>query len=147
MWDYHVIVLVKDEGSYMVYDLDIAPKHTPLELAVPCDINTYAATVLSPTTLWPPRRYRIVPAEIFFKHFASDRSHMLTGPSETEQPRPAVRTPQYVAPPPPYPPIVAPDGSTHTLDCYLNMSSNGMEESDRFGIILDEQSFLRWVSE
>ncbi|PNH06899.1 Protein N-terminal glutamine amidohydrolase [Tetrabaena socialis] len=55
------------------------------------------------------RRYRVVPAAAYLRHFASDRSHM--------------RRPDgsWNAPPPAYPPLVAVDGATNNLDCYRDM--------------------------
>lgn len=55
------------------------------------------------------RLFRVVPAAVFLRHFASDRSHMWDDEGRWHQP------------PPPYPCIVAPGGATHTLPRYLDM--------------------------
>lgn len=56
------------------------------------------------------RRFRVVPAAELLACFASDRSHMLRPDGS------------WSAPPPPYPPIVAPsDGATHNLAAYWDM--------------------------
>lgn len=54
------------------------------------------------------RCYRVVPVGPFLSHFASDRSHMMTGQSGG-----------WMQPPPPWPRITAPDGTTNSLPAYL----------------------------
>lgn len=146
-------------GKCSVYDLDIgeASGEASLALGVPCDMATYATVVLSPSNLCPPRKYRIIPAENFFKHFASDRSHMIKPADPRATTAIATATSkQYMAPPPPYPPIAAPDGAAHTLDYYLDMSSSLIDEgnfphsleniwSGKYGAVMSEQTFLEWA--
>jgi hypothetical protein len=158
VWDYHVVVMVKSSSTSKctVYDLDIADSSGEASLGVPCDMTTYAAAVLSPSNLFPPRKYRIIPAENFFKHFASDRSHMIKPADPQATTAIGTATGQYRAPPPPYPPIVAPDGNTHTLDYYLDMSSSLIDEGDfphsikniwsgKYGVVMKERVFLEWA--
>lgn len=89
VWDYHVIVLAHDPME--IWDLD-----TSLDLPTPA--LTYLRRSFPPGV--PPRyhpRFRIVDAAVFAEAFASDRSHM------------KLRSGRHKKPPPPWPPIGAPD--------------------------------------
>ncbi|CCG81665.1 Putative uncharacterized protein [Taphrina deformans PYCC 5710] len=71
IWDYHVIYIHDDQ----VYDYDS-------DVPFPCPVWDYIEQVLGvlrtptlPDELW--KLYRIIPAPVYLKKFASDRSHML----------------------------------------------------------------------
>ena len=81
IWDYHVVLIVED----WVWDLD-----TCLPLPVPR--LEYLEKTFSETTeerLFP--LFKCVPAEVYIREFASDRSHMLEDNQE------------FIHPPPPWP--------------------------------------------
>ncbi|KFM71476.1 Protein N-terminal glutamine amidohydrolase, partial [Stegodyphus mimosarum] len=94
VWDYHVIFLYSpgnNTGSF-IYDLDSI-------LPFPCELEKYAPlTFKSDSSLDPcyHRYFRVVPADVFLKTFASDRSRMKK-PDGT-----------WIKEPPPYPCITTP---------------------------------------
>lgn len=98
VWDYHVVLLVRD--PWQILDLDTT-------LPCPCDAATYLRRSFRPELLlraefvpW----FRVVGAAELARTFASDRSHM--------------RAPdgRWQAPPPPWPAI----GEGSTLARYLD---------------------------
>lgn len=106
IWDYHVFVVEASHRGMPVpraWDLDTT-------LPFPCPLVDYACMALRPVRAPYERWYRVVPAEVLWGHFASDRSHM--------------RLPDgsWSAPPPPYPCFVAPDGCTNRLNEYLDVA-------------------------
>ncbi|CAN0268880.1 unnamed protein product, partial [Phaeothamnion confervicola] len=107
LWDYHVILLVRnatESGSTLVFDLDST-------LPFPCDAVTYIRESFRPHATLDGRLrqcFRVVAAAEFVQHFASDRSHMRDENSN------------WVSPPPPYSPIRGPKaGSAMNLDDWL----------------------------
>ena len=92
IWDYHVILIYKhpsNNRNCLVYDLDS-------DLAFPVDLETYVSNVIrsdDDLEVCYHRKFRIVPAQIFLDHFASDRSHMIDADGK------------WLQPPPAYPPI------------------------------------------
>ena len=90
VWDYHVILLVQADGAWRVYDLD-----SLLGLDVP--LAQYLRSSFAPRGPLPPpwaQRFRVIDADIYVKHFSSDRSHMR-------------REGRWTAPPPPWPCILS----------------------------------------
>ncbi|XP_056447442.1 protein N-terminal glutamine amidohydrolase [Gadus chalcogrammus] len=106
IWDYHVILLHKSSqwGQSFIYDLDSV-------LDCPCDLQLYAEQAFrSDKGLKPAfwRKVRVIPAKVFLKTFASDRSHMK-------------QAGVWQKPPPPYPCIQTPD-SVMNLDDFISMN-------------------------
>lgn len=67
------------------------------------------------------RRFRVVPADLFLRYFASDRSHMLVPAEDGRQ------GPSYLQPPPVWDAIVSPGARTWAVSNnlwskYLNMT-------------------------
>lgn len=60
------------------------------------------------------RCYRVVPARLLLRHFASDRSHMVGQGGKG-----------WLALPPPWPCLVAESGATNTLPAYLDFTELG----------------------
>lgn len=70
-WDYHVVLLVFDQGMWFVYDLD-----TSLELPVPLD--SYLNLTFGPDSehLENAPYFKSFSSSFFTHAFSSDRSHM-----------------------------------------------------------------------
>ncbi|XP_069051007.1 protein N-terminal glutamine amidohydrolase [Lepisosteus oculatus] len=105
IWDYHVILLHESrEGQTYIYDLDTV-------LTYPCPFAVYARDALQSDDFIKPafrRKLRVVPAELYLKNFASDRSHMRDANGA------------WRVPPPPYPCIETPE-SKMNLDDFISM--------------------------
>jgi len=106
VWDYHVVVLSDDGDCWRVWDLD-----TRLEL--PMEAGAWLAWTFWGTAHVPAEfapRFRMVPAAAFVAAFSSDRSHM--------------RSPDggWQHPPPPWPPILAPQRPMN-LDAFKDTRS------------------------
>jgi len=88
LWDYHVILLFKQE-SWHIYDLDTL-------LETPTAVSQYVRHTFKEEPVAEPFRpmFRIIDADEFVSVFSSDRSHMLTADGK------------WLAPPPPWPAIV-----------------------------------------
>ncbi|KAM9198320.1 protein N-terminal glutamine amidohydrolase isoform 3-T3 [Dugong dugon] len=86
--DYHVVLLhVSSEGQSFIYDLDTV-------LPFPCLFDTYVEDAFkSDDDIHPQfrRKFRVIRADSYLKHFASDRSHMKDSSGNWREP------------PPPYP--------------------------------------------
>nr|CAG4641148.1 EOG090X0C0Q [Eulimnadia texana] len=126
IWDYHVIFVVqKNAGKSLVYDLDS-------RLNFPCDFDEYVAkTIQSDDNIFPQfhRFFRVVPADVFLRHFASDRRHM-RNPDGT-----------WMKMPPVYPPISA-NNVQHNLNEFLDMN----EGASSFGEVLATIGFVQKFS-
>jgi hypothetical protein len=95
VWDYHVVVLARD--PWEIWDLDTF-------LGCPVPAADYLRGSFHPAV--PPEyhpRFRLVDAEPFAASFASDRSHMRR------------RDGRYKKPPPPWPPIGAPERESNLM--------------------------------
>ncbi|KAI8989463.1 N-terminal glutamine amidase-domain-containing protein [Pilobolus umbonatus] len=89
VWDYHVILLYENEACPLILDVDTL-------LPFPCPADIYTVETLKPQLVLQKqyeRYFRLIPATMYLREFASDRSHMLNEMGE------------YSAPPPIYPPI------------------------------------------
>ncbi|KOC66476.1 Protein N-terminal glutamine amidohydrolase [Habropoda laboriosa] len=123
VWDFHVILIYAPDERAVVYDLDSA-------LPFPTHFWKYAMeTFRSDEVLQPQhhRRFRVVPANVYLREFASDRHHMKREDGT------------WIKTPPDYPPI-----STATckdnLDSFINM-----DPETGFGVVLTlEQLFNRF---
>ncbi|MDF1662903.1 MAG: hypothetical protein P1V97_14095 [Planctomycetota bacterium] len=81
-WDYHVVLLAKDNGACLVYDLDtLLGFPTVLELYLD---RTFSA--IFPKAYQPI--FRLVSLSRFQEEFCSDRSHMLNKHNEYFAPTP-----------------------------------------------------------
>ncbi|KAL4224097.1 hypothetical protein ACF0H5_017551 [Mactra antiquata] len=104
LWDYHVIFIHCDGNECLVYDLDS-------RLDFPCNILTYIEKgILSCDHLKPQykRLFRVIPAPLYLKTFASDRTHMLD------------KDKKWMKPPPSYP-CIKTEASTNNIDDFINM--------------------------
>lgn len=95
VWDYHVVVLARD--PWEIWDLDTF-------LGCPVPAAEYLLHTFHPTlpAEYAPR-FRLVEADTFAAAFASDRSHMRTLDGRWQKP------------PPPWPPIGAPERESNLL--------------------------------
>ncbi|XP_022084736.1 protein N-terminal glutamine amidohydrolase-like [Acanthaster planci] len=121
VWDYHVICLYCPEaGEPQVYDLDSL-------LPFPCPLTTYLQSSIQHDALLKiqyHRKFRVVPAEIFLKTFASDRSHMKTVDGG------------WMKPPPPYP-CIATAECTMNLDDFISMDETvGVGQIQQVSLLL-----------
>ncbi|XP_017893400.1 protein N-terminal glutamine amidohydrolase-like [Ceratina calcarata] len=123
LWDYHVVLIYAPDERAVVYDLDSA-------LPFPTHFWKYAMeTFRSDEALQPEhhRRFRVVPANVYLREFASDRHHMKRDDGT------------WIKTPPDYPPISTPT-SKDNLDSFINM-----DPGTGFGVILTlEQLFERF---
>ncbi|XP_027142494.1 protein N-terminal glutamine amidohydrolase isoform X2 [Larimichthys crocea] len=120
--DYHVILMqVGLQSDSLVYDLDS-------ELSFPVSLQRYAAQALrSDRNIKPEyhRKLRVVPADSFLLHFASDRSHMMNPDGS------------WKMPPPLYPPI-------HTAACQMNLDDFiSMNPAVGWGRVFSLEHFLQ----
>ncbi|RIB24802.1 N-terminal glutamine amidase-domain-containing protein [Gigaspora rosea] len=128
IWDYHVILLLKENDETLnkkrswIYDFDTT-------LSFPCDFETYARESL-PLVDLPEyhRKYRIVSSETFLRMFASDRSHMSSNNGTTISP-------------PNYPPIFTAETKMN-LPSFISMTEN--LDSVEFGKVLNEKEFFKF---
>ncbi|EGD77534.1 WDYHV domain-containing protein containing 1 [Salpingoeca rosetta] len=126
VWDYHVVAIGPDPqtGQPSVFDLDTT-------LPFPCPIEEYWHKAF--LTDWLPPRlhpmFRVVKRDDFLAHFSSDRSHML-------------RDGDYIAAPPPYPPIQR-NGVATNLMKYIEMSH---EDRDKGVVCATLDAVLEYVA-
>ena len=83
----------------------------------------------------------MVPARQYVQHFASDRRHMLVdAPSISAEGRRGA----WIAAPPPWPPVAAPDGRTNTLPLFLDMAVSAHDGGAApFGTVFRQEDFVR----
>lgn len=118
VWDYHVFVVAHGRAGARVWDFDCA-------LGLDVDALGYleASFRRAPESYAP--RFRVIPAAVYHREFASDRSHM-RGPNG-----------RFLQPPPPWPAI----GRGHTLDRFVDMRDTAP------GRVLDLTELYReWAS-
>lgn len=82
IWDYHVILLYKNQG-WQVYDLD-----TVIGAPVPFEqyVELTFGDIQIPEEFLP--KFRVLDADEFVSVFSSDRSHMLTADGQWQVPPP-----------------------------------------------------------
>lgn len=117
LWDYHVVLAERrPDASVVVWDLDT-------RLGCPCPAGLWVAATFRDPARVPARhqpRFRVAPAEVFVRDFATDRSHMRDARGH------------YVAPPPPWDPPGAPGMN---LDTWRTHAPGGPGEVlDRAGL-------------
>jgi hypothetical protein len=121
IWDYHVILLSRDDTSWLVWDLDS-------NLDFPVAIDVYLSTTFPNWEQWEKSllaKFRVIPANEFCELFASDRSHMRDGDS-------------WLAMPPEWPCIG--DGRPSNLNRFLELGD------DIAGTVMDMQSLAAMYS-
>ena len=85
VWDYHVVLLQRSRNAAWIYDYDTL-------LGWPCPAKAYAVQSFRPELRLRDRfaqRFRVMPAEEYVGHFASDRSHMLNAEGAYHKPPPS----------------------------------------------------------
>ncbi|KAI9321238.1 protein N-terminal glutamine amidohydrolase [Dichotomocladium elegans] len=126
LWDYHVMLIYEHTtDKAFIYDQDTV-------LPFPCPLKAYILEAFRPFVPLLPsfrRLYRLVPAQAYLDHFASDRSHMLDDDGN------------FMMPPPPYDPI-------RTKDCIMNLHdyiemSKDAGKPEYYGEVLSEEAFLQ----
>ncbi|GFT82769.1 protein N-terminal glutamine amidohydrolase [Nephila pilipes] len=122
IWDYHVIFIYhfNDDKGTLVYDLDsVLPFPVPLEKYAPLtfQIETHIQPIYH-------RYFRVIPAELFLRTFASDRSRMKNPDGS------------WIKEPPPYPCLSTPN-STNNIDDFISM-----EPTIAIGEVLNLKQFL-----
>jgi len=103
-WDYHVVLLFHD-NKWKVADLDSS-------MHIPCPIEEYLSnSFVSLMQNCAPPIFRVVDANHFIKHFASDRRHM--------------RNPDgsFLKPPPPVAPIKSASGEEFNLWDFVDVEN------------------------
>jgi len=119
VWDYHVILIFDGRGmtsspssspsassSSWVYDLDTC-------LPFPTDYRQYFDRTFRNDDEMKStfkRFFRVIPAEEYLRHFASDRRHMVRPDGS------------WAMPPPDYPPLVAADGVVNNIDKFIDVT-------------------------
>ena len=121
LWDYHVILLCRKEGTWQVWDLDTV-------LGLPFDARhwmmaSFTGTHQIPLSYAP--QFRVLPADVYRRELATDRRHM--------------RRPDgaWASPPPPWPTIS--EGSN--LMQWTDMDAEGPGE------VLDFEGMWRRLGE
>ncbi|VAW63588.1 hypothetical protein MNBD_GAMMA08-105 [hydrothermal vent metagenome] len=89
IWDYHVILCAEQEGEIIIYDFDS-------HCGFPTNITDYFnSTFPSHSKLFETYQplIKLICADYFFKHFFSDRHHMIGLIDENEFPKYEIITP------------------------------------------------------
>lgn len=160
VWDYHVVFMIRSEEGVSVIDLD-----TTLGYRVP--FEEYMKKTFRPdvplTNEEQIQKFRVVHANTFLDHFASNRSHMIDfdrmgsgGQRErarsisgegrertesTDQYRKRAKSIVYTQPPPSWPPIYGPKADTDmNLTHYIDMDPS--TDSDIFGKVYSLKDFI-----
>ena len=108
VWDYHVILLLRDKDNTLVYDLDTS-------LPFPCAFQLYSEKSLDEETNMMAkfhRMFRVVTGEEYLQRFSSDRRHMKDGG-------------QWLKPPPNWGCIKGSKHEEHNLDTFISMDLQG----------------------
>jgi len=151
VWDYHVVLILRLRSDQAVEDCTVPESDIQAWiydydtlLPKPCLWKDYVSMTFRTDEAVPPQYrslFRVIPADIFFDHFASDRSHMLAPlDSPTYKPDSA-----YYRSPPPWPVIrgskaIQPNNLMSDFVC-MNLPS---EMTVGTGVVLDRVTFERW---
>ncbi|XP_076180864.1 protein N-terminal glutamine amidohydrolase isoform X2 [Ptiloglossa arizonensis] len=123
VWDYHVIFIYAPDERAVVYDLDSV-------LPFPTHFWKYAMETFRSDEVVQPkhhRRFRVLPATVYLREFASDRHHMKREDGT------------WIKTPPDYPPISTPRCKDN-LDTFINT-----EPETGLGVVLTlDQLFERF---
>ncbi|KIM80796.1 hypothetical protein PILCRDRAFT_72747 [Piloderma croceum F 1598] len=150
VWDYHVVLILRlrsdvgtgttnctvPEGAW-IYDYDtLLPKPCPWKGASPMSDLLYQHLKTNRDFL-----FRVIPADIFFDHFASDRSHML---APLDSPTYKPDSPYYRSPPP-WPVIRGPKAihPNNLMSDFVFMNTPS-EMTVGTGVVLDRVAFEGW---
>ena len=111
-WDYHVVLLVLDQGNWVVYDLDST-------LGFPVDLGKYLHQTFGEiASLKPENRpfFKTFSGNTFMETFYSDRSHMKDGDGN------------WIFTPPSWP--IVEQGNTHKLEMeeIMNFSDSSFQK-------------------
>ena len=109
VWDYHVILIKKENTGTLVYDLDT-------RLPFPCDFKLYTDKSFGDETNILPefhRMFRVVSGEEFLQSFSSDRRHMRDAEGRWQKP-----PPNWVF-------IRGSKQEEHNLDTFIRMDQQG----------------------
>lgn len=123
-WDYHVILVYCDSEKSLVFDFDT-------QLQFPTPFEHYCEETFKSDDILQPqyhRLFRIIPSDLYLKHFSSDRSHMKKEDGS------------WVKPPPNYP-CIKNSEDIHNLDQYISMKED-YRQSNKFGNIINLSSFI-----
>ena len=130
LWDYHVIVVHVADNGPLILDMDSRlPYPCTLEMYVRCTFPEEVPLIYAPL-------FRVVRAEVYLKHFSSDRSHMRKEDGT------------WMAAPPAYACIHA--GTSTNLDQYRNMEWRESDQVDehslqtQFGVVFNQDQFLAY---
>jgi len=107
IWDYHVILIYKNQDTWFAYDLD-----TTLQFPINLEeyfMKSFCPNIKKSSTYKPT--FRVVESTDFLEYFSSDRSHMKNKYGE------------WLAEPPKYPAILC-RGVKSNLKKYINMNKN-----------------------
>ncbi|KAF7968559.1 hypothetical protein HWV62_30093 [Athelia sp. TMB] len=150
VWDYHVVLLLRIKAKHLdaynqplrgqsaawIYDFDsVVDSPSPWQRYV-------SLTFGAPGEIAPPYQssFRVVPADMLFAQFVSDRSHMLV---PLDSIRYSPERPHY-SPLPPWPAIrgagARADVATNLMSTFVNMGDTGMGE------VHDRAAFEQWCS-
>ena len=109
VWDYHVILIRRENSGTFVYDLDT-------RLPFPCDFQLYIDKSFGEERNILPkfhRMFRVVAGEEFLQSFSSDRRHMKDGEG------------RWIKPPPNWVFIRGSKQEEHNLDTFISMDQHG----------------------
>ena len=107
VWDYHVILIIKNELNCIVFDLDSS-------LPYPSEFDSYSnGTFKSDKGIKDQyhRKFRVIKSKEFLCNFASDRSHMKD------------ETGQWVKPPPLYA-CIQTSAISNNIDMFISMDQS-----------------------
>ena len=125
MWDYHVILVVRDDTKALVYDLDT-------RLTFPASFETYCEATFGDENGIPEkfrRKLRVIPGGDYLTGLSSDRRHMRGEEGE------------WLKPPPLWPCIQGISDVKHNLESFISM-----EEDRGLGVVCDLEKFMRMFS-
>jgi protein N-terminal glutamine amidohydrolase len=122
-WDYHVVLLGRDEQGWKIWDLDT---RLPLPMNACEYLYRTFVHVGKAHPDWDPL-FRLVDEKVFVMHFSSDRSHMLDVAGNWTQP------------PPPWECIGK--GKPNNLHDFIDM------QGTTFGAVLDLTQFQQWLGD
>lgn len=154
LWDYHVIFVIRSAEGTTVIDLD-----SNLGYRVP--FEEYVKKTFKPDMPMSEKKheqvFRVVPANTFLDHFASDRSHMINHDyggrksidsnegrhrsESTDQYRQRAKSIAYKQPPPSWPPVYGPKADRDmNLDYYISMEPE--LEENIYGKVMEMKDFI-----
>lgn len=165
VWDYHVILVLRPRLATCSSDNEDCPVNTAkheawiydfdTRLAVPSSAGSYMADTfpyLFQTEFelndQHESLFRVIEANVFLDHFASDRSHMILRKDVEGRII-------YSSPPPTYPPICGPTAKMrgvvmNLFETFVSMKVpeviRASDVGNKVGEVLDMHGFLAWLS-